>query len=226
MQSTKSRWSVVCGFSGDVCSGHRTEEMANKRAEQLRKSLWWQNMMGRYWELECAIRRLRASDPRYPKFAGKYLLPLAPELGVDPDDPRYPDIMGNYRHSCGSLAAYVQVVPAGSYFSRVIPTDNDTGGVETNELRWIVPTEGTGKGHFHLLTAVPDFAAAARARLAREAADAEMDHAFDDCRSTTPLPEHLAAMLRKVESDFAPRRREIEATLDADIPRTEEYNRE
>ena len=46
MQSTKSRWSVVCGFSGEVYSGHRTEDMAKKKADATRKSLWWPNIAG------------------------------------------------------------------------------------------------------------------------------------------------------------------------------------
>ncbi len=219
MEKTKSRWSVVCGFNGEIYSGHRTEEMANKKAEEIRKGLWTRNMKGKYWERECAIRRLRASDSRYPKFVGKYLLPLAPELGVDPGDPRYPDIMGKYRHSCGSLAAYVQVVPAGSWFSRIIPADNDSGSVEIDEPRWVVPTDAMGEGYRDALKPVPDFEAAGRARLAAEAEEeaAERFHARDDCPHVplSEVPAHIVAMAR-----------EAEIARDADIPLAEGHSDE
>ena len=127
--------------------------------------------------------------------------------------------MGQYRHSCGSLAAYVQVVLAGSYFSRIIPVDNDCGSVEIDEPRWVVPTDAVGDGYRDALKAVPDFEAAARARLteAEETEAFERSHALDDCPHVplSEVPAHLVAMDR-----------EIESARDADIPRTEGHSDE
>ncbi len=219
MQPTKSRWSVVCGFSGEIYSGHRTLEMANKKAEETRQSFWWPNITGPYWQLECAIRQMRAKDPRYPKMTGKYLLPLAPFLDVRLDDSRYPVIMGKYRHSCGSLAGYVQVVPAGSVFpnelrwvahaNREGPSILDPSSIPTNEFHWIVPPESPSE-YLAELKSLPDFEAAERARLAAEAEEEIRSHTFDDCRGTAAPPEHIAAMIR-----------EIDAARDADIPLNE-----
>jgi hypothetical protein len=112
---TTQAWSVVCGFSGNIYSGHRTQAKADKVADETRTHLWWPEITGKDWHLECAIRRLHG---------GKL---------------RHPDITRENWHSCGSLASYVQVVPAGSYFSRVIPADNDSGCVQVDQPRWVVP---------------------------------------------------------------------------------------
>jgi hypothetical protein len=113
---TTQAWSVVCGVSGNIYSGHRTQATAEKKADETRTSLWYPNVTGHYWHLECAIRRLRGGNLRHP------------------------NITRENWHSCGSLADYVQAVPAGSYFSRGIPANNDSGCFQVDQARWIVPT--------------------------------------------------------------------------------------
>ena len=112
MKTTKA-WSVVCGFSGNIYSGHRTQATAEKNADETRESLCWPQVTGKYWHLECVIRRVHGGSLLHPKITRE-----------------------NW-HSCGSLASYVQAVPAGSHFSRIVPADS--GCVKVEQARWVVP---------------------------------------------------------------------------------------
>ena len=62
-------------------------------------------------------------------------------------------------------------------------------------------------GYPFFLRPIPDFEAAERGRLAAEAEEEIRAHAFDDCRTDAAPPEHIAAMIRKMD-----------AYQDADIP--------
>jgi hypothetical protein len=39
--------------------------------------------------------------------------------------------------NCGNLASYVQVVPAGARFTRIVPADNEFGCCEVSAPRWV-----------------------------------------------------------------------------------------
>jgi hypothetical protein len=42
------------------------------------------------------------------------------------------------RHpNCGSLAGYVEVVPAAARFTRIVPADNEFGCVQVSQARWV-----------------------------------------------------------------------------------------
>lgn len=116
MQLTKSKWSVVCGFSGDIYSGHRTQAAAEKRADEIRQSLLWPNITG----------RLRENADKAQDETHKNLRYDGENLQIGGKNVRCPPYS-----DCGALVAYVQVVPAGSYFSR-----------EADKVGWVVPTAG------------------------------------------------------------------------------------
>ena len=112
MQLTKSKWRVVCGFSGDIYSGHRTQAAAEKRADEIRQSLLWPNITGRLRE-----NADKAADETHKnRQYGSHDLR---------DGGRPPTL------DCGALVGYVQVVPTGSYFSNaqwVLPTKPESSG--------------------------------------------------------------------------------------------------
>jgi hypothetical protein len=42
------------------------------------------------------------------------------------------------RHpNCGSLASYVEVVPANARFTRIVPADNEFGCAQIDQPRWV-----------------------------------------------------------------------------------------